>query len=408
MKILACSVRGGDVCATVLAEKEDCLRSGGGHAAVEGCIHRFADEKGLPALALARVTRMQETADGGIEFDFDAAVPPQVKLGKYLGLEVYVPADESPDLPVLRAAAETLEADIPETYISRKIDGLVRQRLEDVAQRPGFNTLADMYAVLRAASGELALGYDDNALWDMALAVSDELNAGNMRARSSREITELLASALYPGAGGDHAFAVIERALENRAACKRAESVETIAEESFASYLRMAGKSMAELRGEFRPLAEELVRIDLLIDEVAAREHITLSDEEFDTALETIASMYELPPSEVLGMIGASTLRAQLVRDKARAMIVDSADTFLKKQEDAVDVLLGLFFRSIEKFLARLCASAAADGNKLAACQDEIVVRERLDLSLGHPVAAVAVDKGMGKRVLQQSGRRLG
>ena len=133
MKILACSVRGGDVCATVLAEKEDCLRSGGGHAAVEGCIHRFADEKGLPALALARVTRMQETADGGIEFDFDAAVPPQVKLGKYLGLEVYVPADESPDLPVLRAAAETLEADIPETYISRKIDGLVRQRLEDVA-----------------------------------------------------------------------------------------------------------------------------------------------------------------------------------------------------------------------------------------------------------------------------------
>ena len=80
MKILACSIRGGDVCATILAEKEDCMRLGGGHAAVEGCIHRFAGEKGLPSLALARVTRMQETADGGIEFDFDAAVPPQVKV----------------------------------------------------------------------------------------------------------------------------------------------------------------------------------------------------------------------------------------------------------------------------------------------------------------------------------------
>lgn len=328
MKILACSIRGGDVCATILAEKEDCMRLGGGHAAVEGCIRRFAGEKGLPSLALARVTRMQETADGGIEFDFDAAVPPRVKLGKYLGLEVYVPADESPDLPVLRAAAETLEADIPETYISRKIDGLVRQRLEDVAQRPGFNTLSDMAAVLRASSAELGLSYDDNALWDMAVAVSDELNAGNMRARSAHEITELLASALYPGGGGDRAFAVIERALEDRAAQKRAESMETIAEESFASYLRMAGKSMAELRGEFRPLAEELVRIDLLIDEVAVRENITLSDDEFDAALETIASMYELPPAEVLGMIGAATLRAQLIRDKARAMIVDSADTF--------------------------------------------------------------------------------
>jgi FKBP-type peptidyl-prolyl cis-trans isomerase (trigger factor) len=90
----------------------------------------------------------------------------------------------------------------------------------------------------------------------------------------------------------------------------------------------MAGKSMAELRGEFRPLAEKLVRVDLLIDEVAVRENITLSDDEFDAALETIASMYELPPAEVLGMIGAATLRAQLIRDKARAMIVDSADTF--------------------------------------------------------------------------------
>ena len=328
MKILSWEKTGGDLRATILCEAADLARFGGAREAVEGCIRLFAEEKSLGELALMRVTRMDNGEDGSVEFDFDAAIPPAVQLGQYLGLEVYVPSDEEPDLHVLRAAAETLEADIPETYISRKIDGLVRQRLEDVAQRPGFNTLADMYAVLRAASGELALGYDDNALWDMALAVSDELNAGNMRARSSREITELLASALYPGAGGDHAFAVIERALENRAAQKRAESVETIAEESFASYLRMAGKSMAELRGEFRPLAEELVRIDLLIDEVAAREHITLSDEEFDTALETIASMYELPPSEVLGMIGASTLRAQLVRDKARAMIVDSADTF--------------------------------------------------------------------------------
>ena len=328
MKILSCSLSGGDVCATILAEKEDCRRFGGGHATVEGCIHLFCEEKQLPALALARVTRMTETADGGIEFDFDGAVPPKVELGKYLGLEVYVPADESPDLPVLRAAAETLAADIPETYISRKIDGLVRQRLEDVAQRPGFNTLADMYAVLRAASAELELSHDDDALWDMAVAVSDELNAGNMRARSSREIAELLAAALYPGAGGDHALTVIERALERRAAQKRAESMESIAEESFACYLRMAGKSMSDLRGEFYDLAAELVRIDLLIDEVAKRENITLSGDEFDAALEAISSMYELPPAEVLHMIGATTLRGQLIRDKARAMIVDSADTF--------------------------------------------------------------------------------
>ena len=104
--------------------------------------------------------------------------------------------------------------------------------------------------------------------------------------------------------------------------------MERLADESVAAYLRMAGKTEAQLRGEFRPQATDLVRIDLLIDAVARRENITLSDEEFDAALEKIASLYELPPAEVLGMIGASTLRLGLIRDKARAMIVDSADTF--------------------------------------------------------------------------------
>ena len=328
MKILSCTITGGDVCASILAEKEDCVRFGGGHAAVEGCIELFRQEKELNGLALARVTRLEETEEGGLSFDFDAAVPPEVKLGKYLGLEVYVPADESPDLPVLLAAAETMEADIPETYISRKIDALLRQRLEDVAQRPGFNTLADMYAILQRAGGELACGYADDALWEMAMAVSDELNAGNMRARSTAEICELLAAALYPGGGGDHALGVLEKALADRAAEKRVESMETLAAQSFEAYLRMAGKTEAELRGEFRPQAAELVRIDLLIDAVARRENISLSDEEFDAALEKIALMYDLPPAEVLRLIGASNLRFQLIRDKARAMIVDSADTF--------------------------------------------------------------------------------
>ena len=89
----------------------------------------FSEEKGLGQLALPRVTRMDESGDGGVEFDFDAAIPPAVELGQYLGLEVYVPSDESPDLHVLRAAAERMNVEIPETYISRKIDGLMRQRL---------------------------------------------------------------------------------------------------------------------------------------------------------------------------------------------------------------------------------------------------------------------------------------
>ena len=168
MKILSCGRTGGDLRATLLCEASDRARFGGVREAVEGCIRLFSEEKGLGQLALPRVTRMDESGDGGVEFDFDAAIPPTVELGQYLGLEVYVPSDESPDLHVLRAAAERMNVEIPETYISRKIDGLMRQRLEDVAQRTGFVTLADMAAILRTVDAALSLGRSDDELWDAA------------------------------------------------------------------------------------------------------------------------------------------------------------------------------------------------------------------------------------------------
>lgn len=324
MKILSFERNGGDLRATILCEASDRGRFGGVRETVEGCIRLFAEEKGLPQPALPRVTRMDETADGGLEFDFDAAVPPVVELGQYLGLEVYVPSDEAPDLHVLRAAAERMKVEIPETYISRKTDGLMGQRLEDVAQRTGFVTLADMAAILRRVDAALALGRSDDELWDAAVAAADEMSGAQLRAHSVAETVEIIAAALF-GEGAKDRDGAIENALRQRAEEKQRTNPETLAEECFACYLRMAGKTEESLRAEFRADATELVRFDLLIDEVARREGLEVSDEEFDAALETIAGMYDMHPAEVLQLVGAAALRDRLRRDKARAMIVDSA-----------------------------------------------------------------------------------
>ena len=324
MRILSCEVCGGDVRATLLAERTDHERFGGVREAVEGCIRLLGGEKGFGQLAMPRVTRMEERPDGSTEFDFDAAIPPEVEPGQYLGLEVYVPADEEPDLHVLRAAAENMKVEIPETYISRKTDGLMRQRMEDVAQRTGFITLADMYAIMRDADGRLCLGHEDGELWDMAVSAADEMSGARLRAHSTEEICGIIAAALFDG-DADRERAAIAQALERRAEEKKQEDPASLAEESFACYLRMAGKTEQSLREEFRAQATELVRFDLLIDEVARREKLELSDAEFNDALETIAGMYDMRPAEVLHFVGASVLRDQLIRDKARAMIVDSA-----------------------------------------------------------------------------------
>ena len=324
MKILSFERNGGDLRATIMCEASDRGRFGGVRETVEGCIRLFAEEKGLPQPALPRVTRMDETADGGLEFDFDAAVPPVVELGQYLGLEVYVPSDEAPDLHVLRAAAERMKVEIPETYISRKTDGLMGQRLEDVAQRTGFVTLADMAAILRRVDAALALGRSDDELWDAAVAAADEMSGAQLRAHSIAEMVEIIAAALF-GEGAKDRDGAIENALRQRAEEKQRTNPETLAEECFACYLRMAGKTEESLRAELRADATELVRFDLLIDEVARREGLEVSNEEFDAALETIAGMYDMHPAEVLQLVGAAALRDRLRRDKARAMIVDSA-----------------------------------------------------------------------------------
>lgn len=324
MKILAYERNGGDLRATLLTEPAEINSCGGVREAIEVCIRLFAEEKGLGQLALPRVTRIDAAADGAAEFDFDAAVPPKVELGRYLGLEVYVPSDESPDLYVLRAAAEQMKVDIPETYISRKTDGLMRQRLEDVAQRTGFVTLADMSAILRTVNEESSLGLSDAALWDAAVAAADEMSGAQLRAHSTGEICRIIAEALR-GDGASDEDGTIEKALQRRAEEKQHTDPETLAEESFACYLRMAGKTEQSLREEFRGDATELVRFDLLIDEVARREGLEISDEEFGAALETIAGMYDMHPAEVMQLVGAAALRDRLLRDKARAMIVDSA-----------------------------------------------------------------------------------
>ena len=78
MKLLAYSLEKGDVRATVLSEAEDVRLYGGVRGAIEACIRLIAREKELDQFVMPRVTRMEEKADGATEFDFDAAVAPEV------------------------------------------------------------------------------------------------------------------------------------------------------------------------------------------------------------------------------------------------------------------------------------------------------------------------------------------
>jgi len=98
---------------------------------------------------------------------------------------------------------------------------------------------------------------------------------------------------------------------------------------SLETYLRSQGKDEAGLRADLRPAAERRVRVRLLLDEVAAHEALTLTEEEMSRAVENLAqeSGEEVQKMQAwLAQGDRSTgLREHLLRQKAMTMLVAHA-----------------------------------------------------------------------------------
>jgi trigger factor len=59
-------------------------------------------------------------------------------------------------------------------------------------------------------------------------------------------------------------------------------------------YLQMSGSTMEQLMEQVRPMAIEKIKLDLILDEIAKVESIELTDEELETKLTEVASMYNM------------------------------------------------------------------------------------------------------------------
>uniref|UniRef100_A0A6A7G8J3 peptidylprolyl isomerase n=1 Tax=Hirondellea gigas TaxID=1518452 RepID=A0A6A7G8J3_9CRUS len=59
-------------------------------------------------------------------------------------------------------------------------------------------------------------------------------------------------------------------------------------------YLQMSGSTMDKLNEQVKPMAIEKIKLDLILDEIAKIEKIELSDEELESKLVEVASMYKM------------------------------------------------------------------------------------------------------------------
>ena len=94
---------------------------------------------------------------------------------------------------------------------------------------------------------------------------------------------------------------------------------------SMEQYAQMMGGDMNTLRNAFRPQAEKQAKITVTLEKIVEVEGITVTDEEIEAEIESMAKQYELEAAKVKEMVPAEELTASLKTRKAVKIIVDSA-----------------------------------------------------------------------------------
>ncbi len=104
-------------------------------------------------------------------------------------------------------------------------------------------------------------------------------------------------------------------------------------------YTKMIGGDLSSLRQSMRPMAEQTVRSDILLSEIARAENLEVTDEEVEEELKKLAEQYQMELDKVKAAVDTAAVKSDLMGRKAAKLITDSAvavaPTEEKKDDDA-------------------------------------------------------------------------
>ena len=104
-------------------------------------------------------------------------------------------------------------------------------------------------------------------------------------------------------------------------------------------YVKMVGGDLSSLRASMRPMAEQTVRSDILLSEIAHAENLEVTGEEVEEELKKLAEQYQMELDKVKAAVDTAAVKSDLMGRKAAKLITDSAvavaPTEEKKEDDA-------------------------------------------------------------------------
>ena len=102
-------------------------------------------------------------------------------------------------------------------------------------------------------------------------------------------------------------------------------------------YTKMIGGDLSSLRQSMRPMAEQTVRSDILLSEIARAENLEVTDEEVEEELKKLAKQYQMELDKVKAAVDTAAVKSDLMGKKAAKIITDNAVAVAPTEEKKDD-----------------------------------------------------------------------
>lgn len=298
---------------------------------IPGAFRECLERENLRIFGKPEISDMEFLPEGGVRFKVKADLFPEVELGQYLGIKVpYIRREQQAEFEqeVIRKACENMKGEIPPAMIEQRMNAIVARTKLDIQNDAVYHLLADMLVILDeayAASGAARPKVQvRREAMDLMLQTASAEHETDWRPFMKDQI--MVMAERYRSLPADF-DKTVERIIENRTAAKQKMDPDKRTQELFNAYLGSLELTEEQWKNQRTGQAAREVCIDLLLDAVAVKEKIRVNSDEVHRAMEELADRYGITPEEAEANIDRDAFVGKMCRDKALALILNSAET---------------------------------------------------------------------------------
>lgn len=291
---------------------------------------KFLDDECIRITGKPEMYDMQ-FENGGVTFSIKAYMYPDIEPGQYR--DICVPfrrsgEQEQFEKAVLQKACENMKGEIPPHMIEQKLDAIIAREKMNIAGEAIYHLLADALAILKeaynAAGAARPLVQVRREAMDLMLQTVSEEHAGDWQSFFRDEITVMAERYhVLPENFGQQLDNIIDGRMKNKSVMKH----DDLIDEVFSAYLGSLELTEEQWKNQRQIQAAKEVCLDLMLDAVAEKEKLGITDDEIRQAVEGIAAQCGVEPEEAEAELDRKALEWKLLRDKAAALVLDSAKT---------------------------------------------------------------------------------